>query len=133
VPAKDVLRQFKQTAVHMVIVIGEHGGAEGIITLNDIVEEVLGDVDRADPEITTRADGSWLVDGHLPIDRLTDVLTEFAVPEGESSEYTTLAGFVLKRLGHIPDESEAFGWQNYRFEVVDMDGKRIDKVLVQRD
>lgn len=130
VPAIDVLRQFKQVTVHMAIVIGEHGGTEGIITLTDIVEEVLGDVDMADPEMIKRPDGSWLIDGHLPIDSLTDIIAEFVMPEDEAGDYNTLAGFVLKRLGHIPQASDTFTWQDYRFEVVDMDGKRIDKVLV---
>ena len=130
VAAKDVLRQFKQVTVNMAIVINEHGGTEGIITLNDIVEEVLGDVDMADPEIVERPDGSWLIDGHLAIDTLTNIIAEFVTPADEEGDYNTLAGFVLKRLGHIPQASDTFTWQDYRFEVVDMDGKRIDKVLV---
>jgi putative hemolysin len=131
VRADEVLRQFKQTAVHTGIVVDEHGGIEGIIALNDIVEAVLGDVDLADPAVTERPDGSWLMDGHLPIETALKTLTILTLPDDESGDYQTLSGFVMTRLGHILQPAETFDWEGYRFEIMDMDGKRVDKVLVQ--
>lgn len=129
--AADVLQKFKTAPVHMALVIDEHGGVEGVLTLNDIVEEVLGDVDMDDPRATKRDDGTWLMDGHLPISYLVEMLPNMTIPEDEINDYHTLAGFALTRIGHVPDESVIFEWDNYRFEVVDMDGKRIDKLIVK--
>jgi putative hemolysin len=128
--AADVLQEFKRSTVHMAIVVGEYGGIEGIVTLNDIVEEVLGDLDMQDIEPIQREDGSWLIDGQYPANDMKDILPEFVFPENETSDYHTIAGFVLKRIGHIPKTAESFEWDGYRIEVIDMDGQRIDKVLI---
>lgn len=126
----DVLRRFKKTDVHMALVIGEYGGLKGIVTLNDIVEEVLGDLDMQDVEPVQRADGSWLIDGHYPISDLHELLEDFTLPDEEKADYHTIAGFVLKRLGQIPEVAMVFSWNGYRIEIMDMDGKRVDKVLI---
>jgi putative hemolysin len=132
VAAAEVLRLFKQSPLNMAVIIDEHGGTEGIITLSDIVEQVLGNTDMAAPEITTRPDGSWLIDGDIAMDELTELIPDLTIPEDEKGDYTTLAGFVLKRVERVPDVAATFVWGDYTFEVVDMDGKRIDKVLVSR-
>lgn len=128
--AADVLQKFKRSSVHMALVVGEYGGIEGIVTLTDIVEEVLGDLDMQDVEPVQRADGSWLIDGQYPISDIQDLFPDFELPEDENSDYQTMAGFVLKRMGHIPQAADSFKWQGYHIEVMDMDGRRVDKVLV---
>jgi len=128
--ALDVLNRFKTAPVHVAVILGEYGGVDGLVTLNDIVEEVIGDVDMNDPSATRRADGSWLLDGNLHIHDLEDVLPTLEIPEDESSDYHTLAGFVLVRLGEIPEAGAYFDWDSHRFEVMDMDGNRVDKVLI---
>lgn len=131
-PMLRVLGMFKQTGVHLALVIDEFGGVEGLLTLNDVLEAIVGDLPSANeidtPRAVRREDGSWLVDGLLPVDELKDLLELKALP-GEDG-YQTLAGFVLLQAGRIPAPAEAFVWQTYRFEVMDMDGNRIDKVLV---
>ncbi len=131
VRVSDVLRRFKESGIHMALILGEYGGVEGLVTLNDIVEEVVGDVDREDPQITKREDGSWLIDGYTSINRLEELLPDFDIPEDEYGDYQSLAGFILKRLGRIPEPADHFTWHDYYFEVVDMDNVRVDKVLVK--
>src|SRR5258708_5751200 len=130
-----VLGLFKQTGQQVALVIQEYGDIEGLITLNDILEAIVGDIssrdDTAHPQAVEREDGSWLLDGMLPIDELKDILHIRALPEEARGAYNTLAGFVLLNLGHIPREGEHFEWDRFRFEVMDLDGRRIDKVLVQ--
>jgi len=128
--AADVLQKFKVSEANMALVIGEYGGLEGIVTLNDIVEEVLGDLDMQDVEPIQRADGSWLIDGQYPIIDLPELLSDFDLPEDEQTDYHTIAGFVLKRLGQIPKTADIFDWGGYHIEIVDMDGQRVDKVLI---
>src|SRR6266702_81104 len=130
-----VLEIFKQTGTQAALVIQEYGDIEGLITLNDILEAIVGDISSRDdtdhPQAVEREDGSWLLDGMLPIDELKDILHIRALPEEARGAYNTLAGFVLLNLGHIPREGEHFEWDRFRFEVMDMDGRRIDKVLVR--
>ncbi len=130
-----VLELFKQTGQQAALVIQEYGDIEGLITLNDILEAIVGDSSSDDDldqaQVVQREDGSWLLDGMLPIEELKDILHVRALPEEENGDYNTLAGFVLMRLGRIPKTTDHFEWGSYRFEVVDMDGRRIDKVLVQ--
>jgi putative hemolysin len=133
-PVLRLLELFKQSTVHMAVVVDEYGSVEGIVTLTDILESIAGELPEAgqDPDggAVKREDGSWLVDGMLPVD---EVEAKLGVPglKGEGT-YHTLAGFVLERIGHVPTASEHFLWRGHRFEVVDMDGRRIDKVLIQR-
>jgi len=130
-----VLELFKQTGQQAALVIQEYGDIEGLITLNDILEAIVGDISSNDdldhPQAVQREDGSWLLDGMLPIDELKDLLHVRALPEESSGDYETLAGFVLTELGRIPAPADHFEWDRFRFEVMDMDGRRIDKVLVQ--
>lgn len=126
----DVLQEFKNTNVNIALMIGEYGGLEGIVTLNDVVEHVMGDLDMQDNTPIQRTDGSWLVDGQYPIINMQELFHDFDIPDDERNDYTTLAGFVLLRLGHIPKTTEAFDWGFYHLEVIDMDGQRVDKVLI---
>jgi len=130
-----VLEIFKQTGTQAALVIQEYGDIEGLITLNDILEAIVGDISSRDdfehPQAVEREDGSWLLDGMLPVDELKDILHIRELPEEARGAYNTLAGLVLLNLGHIPKAGEHFDWGRFRFEVMDMDGRRIDKVLVQ--
>ncbi|MCU0511497.1 MAG: hemolysin family protein [Anaerolineae bacterium] len=131
VTVSRVLRRFKESGIHIALIVGEDGGVEGLVTLNDIVAEILGAMDQEDPQFTKREDGSWLIDGYMPIARFTEMFPDIQLPENEEGEYQSVAGFVLARLGRIPAAAEGFVWQGYTFEVVDMDGVRIDKVLIR--
>jgi putative hemolysin len=130
-----VLELFKKTGNQAALVVQEYGDIEGLITLNDILEAIVGDIsseeDQKNPQAVQREDGSWLMDGTLSIDELKEILHIRALPDEESGDYETLGGFVLMELGRVPDVSDHFEWDGYRFEVVDMDGRRVDKVLVQ--
>jgi putative hemolysin len=129
--AADVLQEFKKTVVTMALVVSEHGGIEGMVTQNDILKQIVGELDTEDKKPVQRSDGSWLVAGHYSIGDMEVLIPNFKIPEDETGDYNTLAGFILARLGHIPKASDNFEWENYRFEVLDMDGKRIDKVLIE--
>ncbi|MFN6566674.1 hemolysin family protein [Dendronalium sp. ChiSLP03b] len=129
-----VLELFKQTITHMALVVDEYGVIQGLVTLNDIMSEIVGDVPNADdqenPQAVQREDGSWLLDGMLAVE---DFLELFGMEEWESEErgsYQTLGGFVITHLGRIPTAADHFEWQGMRIEVMDMDGNRVDKVLV---
>src|SRR6266702_605084 len=130
-----VLELFKQTGQQAALVIQEYGDIEGLITLHDILEAIVGDIssreDVEHPQAVQREDSSWLFDGLLPIEEVKDILHIRELPDEASSDYDTLAGFVLMQLGRIPTTGDHFEWGNYRFKVLDMDGRRIDKVLVQ--
>ncbi len=130
-----VLELFRKTGTQAALVIQEYGDIEGLITLNDILEAIVGDISSRDDadnaQAVQREDGSWLFDGTLPIDELKDILHIRALPEEERGSYETLGGFMLMELGRVPVAADHFEWDRFRFEVVDMDGRRIDKVLVQ--
>jgi magnesium and cobalt exporter, CNNM family len=130
-----VLELFKQTGQQAALVIQEYGDIEGLITLHDILEAIVGDIssreDVEHPQAVQREDGSWLFDGLLPIEEVKGFLHIRQLPDEASSDYDTLAGFMLVQLGRIPNTGDHFEWDSYRFEVIDMDGRRIDKVLVQ--
>ncbi len=129
-----VLELFKQTITHMALVVDEYGVIQGLVTLNDIMSEIVGDVPSTDgqdqPQAVQREDGSWLLDGMLPVEEFLEL---FGMEEWESDErgsYQTLGGFVITHLGRIPAAADHFEWQSMRIEVMDMDGNRVDKVLV---
>lgn len=132
----DLLTKFKQHGSDMAIVIDEYGSAEGIVTHNDILEMIVGALpsDHApeEPEITLRVDGSWLVDGMLSINELKELLSVEEMPGEKQIRYQTLGGFILSQLGVIPAAGSDFEWEQFRFEVLDMDGNRVDKVLISR-
>lgn len=129
-----VLELFKQTITHMALVVDEYGVIQGLVTLNDIMSEIVGDVPSTDgqdqPQAVQREDGSWLLDGMLPVEEFLEL---FGMEEWQSDErgsYQTLGGFVITHLGRIPAAADHFEWQSMRIEVMDMDGNRVDKVLV---
>lgn len=129
--AMRVLELFKSHKTRTALVVNEHGGIEGIVTMSDVLEEIV-DINDEDPDAVQRDDGSWLLDGMLTLDELEDIFPNFQIPEDEKGIYNTLGGFVMTRLGHVPSAAENFEWDNLRFEVMDMDGNRVDKVLAQR-
>jgi putative hemolysin len=135
-PALRLLEMFKKSRTHMALVVDEYGGVEGLVTLNDILEDLVGDVASVDmPEerqIYQRPDGSWLIDGRLQIDDLKELLKIAKLPDEESGSYQTLGGLVMLEVGRVPVTGDTFETDGYKFEVVDMDGKRVDKVLVSK-
>lgn len=132
--ATSALEQFRQTGQRLALVIDEHGSVSGVVTPQDILEAVLGDLPtEAEARIAQRPDGSWLVDGMLHIDELEDLLDDKDLfPEDEHGDYQTLGGFVMMRVGRIPQPADQFDWNGLRFEVMDMDGRRVDKILISR-
>lgn len=126
----NLLNRFKKEKVHIAVVVDEYGDTEGLVTLTDVIEAIAGDLpERGEdngPQIVQRDDGSWLADGTVPTD---EVETVIGIDVGENVEM--LAGFVLDRLGRIPKAGASFMHGSARFEVVDMDGNRIDKVLIE--
>jgi putative hemolysin len=132
--ALNVLEEFKQSACHMVLVTDEYGGVEGLVTINDLLEAIVGDLptyDReGDEQAVQREDGSWLLDGMLSTDRVKEILEIEELPSDREGNFHTLGGFVMNYLRHIPATGEYFAWDKFRFEVVDMDGTRVDKVLI---
>jgi putative hemolysin len=129
-----LLELFRESGIHFATIVDEHGSVEGLVTPSDILQAIAGelpDVGGSDaPEAVQRGDNSWLVDGRLPIDAAERLFARNDMGAGD--DYTTLAGFALAQLGHLPSTAEAFVWKDLRFEVVDMDGRRIDKLLVSR-
>jgi putative hemolysin len=129
-----ILELFKQTGIHLALVVDEYGVIQGLVTLNDIMVEIVGDVPSADeleePQVVQREDGSWLLDGMLPVDEFLELFDIEEMPGEHRGSYQTLGGFVITHLGRIPTAADYFEWQGMRFEVMDMDGNRVDKVLV---
>lgn len=132
--ALEVLESFKTSHTHLAIIIDEYGAVEGLVTTNDILEAIVGDILTASAQseiyAVQREDGSWLLDGILPLDEFKEIFQIQELPGENQGVYQTLAGFILTHLGRIPSVADCFEWRGLRFEVVDMDGKRIDKVLI---
>lgn len=131
----ELLEQFRASNMPMAFVIDEYGEIEGIVTLQDVLEAVTGEfssLNEEDAWAVQREDGSWLLDGAIPIPELKDHLALKSVPEENKGRYHTLNGMMMLLLGRVPFTSDYAQWEDWRFEVVDMDGKRIDKVLVSR-
>ena len=133
-PALKALELFQQQGVHMVMVLDEYGGLHGLVTLYDLLTSITGDFPQEtagrQASAVQREDGSWLVDGLLPVDEFKDLLGLATLPQDGRGLYQTVAGLVITQLGRIPSAADHFDWENWRFEVVDMDGLRVDKVLV---
>jgi putative hemolysin len=129
-----LLDLFRESKMHFAVIVDEHGSIEGVVTPSDILTAIAGELPEAaheEPsEAVARDDSSWLVDGSMSIDDVERLLGLGDMRSGE--DYTTLAGFVLAQLGHLPTTGESFRWRGLRFEVVDLDGRRIDKMLIQR-
>ncbi|MBI4719517.1 MAG: HlyC/CorC family transporter [Planctomycetes bacterium] len=131
--ALQLLEQFKESPVHVALVADEYGGIEGLVTRIDVVEALVGELpshQEEEPEAVRRPDGSWLLDGIIAVEDFRATLGLQNAPEEDKGEYKTLAGFVMAHLGRVPVTGAAFEWNALRFEVVDMDRHRIDKVLV---
>jgi putative hemolysin len=131
----DLLDHFRASGTQMVIVVDEYGEVQGLVTLTDVLEAVTGEFkprSQEDAWAVQREDGSWLLDGLIPIPELKDRLALKAVPEEDKGRYHTLSGLVMWLLGRLPQTGDSAAWERWRFEVVDLDGKRVDKVLASR-
>lgn len=132
--ATRALEQLKQARANLAIVVDEHGQVNGIVTINDVLEAIVGDIptaeDDEEPEFVQRSDGSWLVAGQVDIHPLRAKFGFGPLPGEEDGNFHTLGGFVLASLGRIPKESDTVAWDGVVFEVMDMDGNRVDKVLI---
>jgi len=132
----ELLEHFRKASADMVFVVDEYGAVQGVITERDLLEAITGEFVGVDPGeeawATQRKDGSWLMDGLIPIPELKDRLDLKEVPEEDRGRYNTLAGMVMLLLGRLPNTGDSVDWEGWRFEVVDLDGKRVDKLLVQR-
>jgi putative hemolysin len=126
--ASRALEIFKEKGTELLLVIDEFGGLQGLITINDILEEIVGEIEMEEPQATQRQDGSWLLDGMLQVDEFKEIFKLDALPHED--EYETLSGFMMVSLGRVPQSADHFEWHGLRFEVIDMDGRRVDKVLV---
>jgi len=131
-PALKALETFKKSRQHVALVVDEYGVMQGLLTVYDILEAIVGDIpsidDLDEPLAVKRQDGSWLIDGLLPLDDFKEIFAIDKMPE--EGNYQTLGGFILLHLGRIPSAADFFEWGGLRFEVMDMDGSRVDKLLV---
>jgi putative hemolysin len=132
--ASQLLESFKKSGKHLALVTDEYGSVQGLVSLIDVMEAIVGDLpepgDRRSPEAVKRDDGSWLIDGSMMIEELRTRFAMPLLPGEEDEDFETLGGFIVDRLGHIPKAGEFFVWHRWRFEVVDMDRYRVDKVLL---
>lgn len=128
-----VLEQFKKVPVRMITIIDEYGDLQGIVTQTDLLEAIAGDlpdVEGEEPDVIEREDGALLIDGMMSAQ---DALDRLGISlQGARGDFHTIAGFAVSRLGHLPQTGEHFEHEGWRFEIVDMDGRRIDKLLAAR-
>jgi len=132
--AFKVLERFKETGIHLAMVVDEYGAVQGVVTLTDILEAIVGDIphidELAEPQIVKRDDGSYLIDGMLPVDEFKELFEIERLPDEDSGLYQTAGGFVMMHLEKIPTSGDRFEWGGLRFEVVDMDDNSVDKLLI---
>ena len=131
----ELLEHFRGSSTQMVFVVDEYGEVQGVITVRAVLEAITGEFTTPRPEdawAVQRDDGSWLLDGLIPVPELKDRLALRDLPEEERGRYNTLAGMIMLLLGRLPHTADAVEWGGWRFEVIDLDGKRVDKVLVSR-
>ncbi len=129
----ELLDHFRANSTELVFVVDEYGVVQGVITVRDVLEAITGEFSPPsadDAWAVQRADGTWLMDGLIPVPELKDRLELRELPEEDRGRYNTLAGMVMLLLGRLPKTTDVVQWQDWRFEVVDLDGKRVDKVLV---
>ena len=130
-----ILEMLKLKRKHFCIVVNEYGGFEGIITLHDIMENIVGDMpgegESYDPDIFVRDDKSVLVSGDASVEILDEIIEGF-ITDLEETDYSTVAGFVLSNIDKIPQVGDSFEYDGYKIEIVDIDGNRIDKILISR-
>ena len=130
----ELLEHFRRSSADLVFVVDEYGAVQGVITERDLLEAITGEFTTAaddDAWALQRTDGSWLMDGLIPVPELKDRLEIKELPEEDRGRYNTLAGMIMLLLGRLPSTTDTVDWGGWRFEVVDLDGKRVDKVLVQ--
>lgn len=136
VSALEVLESFKESGKHIALVVDEYGGIEGLLTHHDILEAIAGEIPFSEmhhePKAVQRPDGSWLLDGMLLVEDFKELFQLESLPGEKKDAYQTLGGFLFTQMGRVPMVPDSFEWNNLRFEIVDMDRKRIDKVLVTR-
>jgi putative hemolysin len=128
----ELLEHFRASNTQIVFVVDEYGEVQGMITVRDVLEAITGEFTTetdGNPWAVQRDDGSWLFDGLIPTPELKDRLGLKELPEEDRGRYNTLAGMIMLLLGRLPDEADSVEWEGWRFEVVDLDGKRVDKVL----
>ena len=131
----DLLGNFRASGMQMVLVVDEYGEVQGLVTLQDVLEAVTGEFkprNQEDAWAVQRDDGSWLLDGLIPVPELKDRLELKTVPEEDKGRYHTLSGLMMWLLGRLPQTSDKATWEDWQLEVVDLDGKRVDKVLASR-
>ncbi len=132
----QLIKRFKESGTHFAFLVDEYGGIQGLLTLNDILKAVVGgeiDVaDHEDPYVIKRADGSYLIDGAFLIDEFKELFSIDVMSDEETGNYKTMAGFTINQMGKIPMAGQFFDWRGLRIEVVDMDGNRVDKLLISR-
>ena len=132
--ATKLLEEFKQTGMHVAFVVNEFGSVVGMVTLIDLMEAIVGDLpsseERAAPEIRHRDDGSWVVDAMIDIEDAADHIPGFPLPAEAGEEFQTLAGFLTFKLQRMPREGDTVDHDSLRLEIIDMDGHRVDKVLI---
>lgn len=132
--ALQLLETFKRTGRHVAMVVDEFGAVNGLVTLHDVLEAIVGEFPTADerlrPTARMREDGSWLIDAMIPIEEFAAQVKDFPLPAPGDREYETFGGFVVNRLGHVPREGESFECGKFTVEIIDMDGHRVDKVLL---
>jgi putative hemolysin len=129
----ELLAHFRQSGTELVFVVDEYGAVQGVITEHDVLEAIAGEFGaQADEDAwaVQREQGGWLMDGLIPVPELKDRLELKQLPEEDRGRYNTLAGMVMLLMGRLPRTGDTVEWQRWRFEVVDLDGKRVDKVLV---
>ncbi|GIK08311.1 MAG: hypothetical protein JETCAE02_19010 [Anaerolineaceae bacterium] len=126
--ASQALEMFKGGKAELMLVVDEFGAVQGLITLNDILSEIVEGIGSEEPQATQRQDGSWLLDGMLSVDDFKEIFNLRELPQ--ENDYETLGGFIMYSLGRIPLAADKFEWNNLQFEVMDMDARRVDKVLV---
>lgn len=134
-PALDLLTQMRDRRSRIALVIDEYGGLEGLVTMTDVLEAIIGEFKALAPseqEIVQMEDGSYLLDGMISAEELKDLLDLQDLPKGVERPYNSLGGMVMAVLGRIPQIGDGFTWSGFRFEVVDMDGARVDRVMVTR-
>lgn len=133
--ALRALDRLRESGSHLALVIDEYGGIEGLVTLNDLLQAIIGELpttEQAEPMAVQREDGSWLLDGMLQVSDMQEILAPTTADAADLEDFHTLGGFVMGRMGHVPKTGDHFEWSGWRFEVIDMDHRRVDKVLATR-
>jgi putative hemolysin len=131
----ELLDHFRTSGTQMVFVVDEYGEIQGLVTLQDMLEAVTGEFvprNLEDSWAVQRQDGSWLLDGLIPVPELKDTLELKSVPEEDKGLYHTLSGLVMWQLGRMPQTGDIMTWESWSLEIVDLDGQRIDKVLASK-